>query len=362
MKDRLSRIIINSDKNIKKILVGGVNILTNIVWTILWFPMALKYTMAPSYFPECERKGIVKRLLENMWYVLKYQRANGFYTLYGLDLQGRIEEEYIDENSFWKKLNELNYSKGLTSQICLLRDKYMFYKYMDGNSLPVPEVFGIIREGKLYSIDLNKQPLDTLRNEENYFVKDIDGECASFVKHISTYKELESILPKLKSGSYILQRTICQSQKMNEMNPNSINTLRIVTVNSGGNIRVLSSLLRVGTTATGNVDNWAAGGLAIGIQGNGYLKKYGFYKPGHGLKTSTHPDTGVVFEEYQIPMLQEAYDLAVTAHKFFYNVGAIGWDIAITENGPTFVEGNDNFEITLMQACDRPLKKEWKNL
>ena len=31
--------------------------------------------------------------------------------------------------------------------------------------------------------------------------------------------------------------------------------------------------------------------------------------------------------------------------------------MAITEEGPVFIEGNDNFEITLMQACDRPQKK-----
>ena len=146
---------------------------------------------------------------------------------------------------------------------------------------------------------------------------------------------------------------------MNELNSKSINTLRIVTVHSKGKIKVLSSLLRVGTSETGNVDNWAAGGLAIGIQNNGYLKKYGLYKPGHGLKISEHPDSKIEFEKYKVPMLNEAQDLAIKAHKFFYNVGAIGWDVAITDDGPIFIEGNDNFEITLMQACDRPLKKEW---
>lgn len=233
---------------------------------------------------------------------------------------------------------------------------------MSENSLPVPEVFGVIKNGKLYSNDLNEQPIDSLKNETNYFVKDIDGECASFIKYISTYNELERIFLKIAKGSYILQRAISQSQKMNELNPSSINTLKVITVNLDGEIKVLSSLLRVGTCDTGNVANWAAGGLAIGIQSHGYLKKYGFYKPGHGLKTSIHPDTKVVFEKYKIPMLEKAYDLSIKAHKFFYNVGAIGWDIAITEDGPIFVEGNDNFDITLMQACDRPLKKECKTL
>lgn len=61
-------------------------------------------------------------------------------------------------------------------------------------------------------------------------------------------------------------------------------------------------------------------------------------------------------------MLKAAYEAACKAHESFYNIGAIGWDVAITPDGPCFVEGNDNFEITLMQACDRPLKEDWKRL
>ena len=146
---------------------------------------------------------------------------------------------------------------------------------------------------------------------------------------------------------------------MDVINPASLNTLRIVTINKGENTYVLSSLLRIGTAKTGNVDNWAAGGLAIGINDDGYLKKYGFYKPTFGLKTDIHPDTNVVFTEFAVPMYKEACNLACKAHKVFYDVRAIGWDIAISKDGPIFVEGNDNFEISLQQACDKPLKAEW---
>lgn len=147
---------------------------------------------------------------------------------------------------------------------------------------------------------------------------------------------------------------------MNVLNPHAINTLRIVTINKNGHCYVLTSLLRVGTAKTGNVDNWAAGGLAIGIQPNAYLKEYGFYKPVHGLKESVHPDTGIKFTEFKVPEYEEACKLACHAHKVFFNVRAIGWDVAVTPDGPVFIEGNDNFEISLQQACDRPLRREWE--
>lgn len=149
---------------------------------------------------------------------------------------------------------------------------------------------------------------------------------------------------------------------MSAIYPHAVNTLRVVTINIDSHPYVLTSLLRVGTSRSGNVDNWAAGGLAIGIQDSGYLKKYGFYKPEHGRKTEKHPDTNVVFKNFAIPNLEEAYEIAIKAHKCFYGIPAIGWDIAITENGPCFIEGNDNWEISLMQACDRPLKQEWLDI
>ena len=96
---------------------------------------------------------------------------------------------------------------------------------------------------------------------------------------------------------------------MRVINSKAINTLRIITINQNGSPYVLSSLLRVGTSKSGNVDNWAAGGLAVGINKTGYLKDWGYYKPIHGLKACIHPDTQVVFSQFKVPMYQEALDL-----------------------------------------------------
>ena len=65
------------------------------------------------------------------------------------------------------------------------------------------------------------------------------------------------------------------------------------------------------------------------------------------------------FDGYSIENYDEAVLLALEAHKQFYNVEFIGWDIAMSEHGPCIVEGNDNWEVTLMQAADHPLKTEW---
>lgn len=314
-----------------------------------------------SYFPELEQKSIKQKEKENIKWARKYGEVNSYYTLYGFDIVGlRNQDEYIDYYSFMISRNRVNRLDDWWSYVAILRDKYVFFKFMKSSNIPVPDVFGIINDGELYDSSMNSVQWDTIKDETDYFIKIIDGECASYVKHIGDYNDLcsEKINKIYKRGRYILQRSIKQYEGMNALNPYAINTLRIVTINKNGNPYVLTSLLRVGTSKTGNVDNWAAGGLAVGIE-EGHLKKYGFYKPNHGTKTDKHPDTGVVFSSFEIPMYEEAVQLACKAYKCLYGIRAIGWDIAISTEGPIIVEGNDNFEISLQQACDRPLRQEW---
>lgn len=314
----------------------------------------------PSYYPEKRIKSYDTKLKENIEWAKKYGEANEYYTLYGLDVEGSDASEYVDYYSFMVSRNKKNQiEKWGGSQTVLLRDKFLFYKYMQSNGMPVPEVFAIMIEGRIFDTKFNEIEVCRIENEKDYFVKDIDGECASFVKHINTFDDFLTIKERVSSGSFILQRRIFQSKEMSRLNPTAINTLRIVTINKNGTPYVLTALLRVGTSKTGSVDNWAAGGLAIGIEENGYLKEYGYYKPVHGLKADVHPDTKIKFSEYKVPMLNEALKAACEAHKAFYGLRAIGWDVAISEDGPIFVEGNDNFEITLQQVCDRPLKIAW---
>lgn len=314
---------------------------------------------APSCYPEKELKSRKTILKENRAWVRKYRELNDFYRLYGLDVVGSSDSDFIDYRSFMESRNVANRIGQLDSQVVLLRDKFLFFKYMSSFNMPVPEVFAVFFNGRLYDTSMNLMDLSSLENEKDYFLKEVDGECASFVKHVSDFQGFRELLPQIQQGKFILQRKMVQCEKMARINPNAINTLRIATINKNGNVSVLTSLLRIGTAQTGHVDNWAAGGIAIGVEDDGHLKEYGFYKPKYGTKTNVHPDTKIVFKEFEVPMYADALRLVCTAHKFFYNVRAIGWDVAISENGPVIIEGNDNWEISLQQACDKPLKKQW---
>ena len=50
--------------------------------------------------------------------------------------------------------------------------------------------------------------------------------------------------------------------------------------------------------------------------------------------------------------------MAIKLHKYLYRCHSVGWDIAITEKGPVFIEGNGWWEISLVQAVHGGLKKQ----
>ena len=313
-----------------------------------------------SYFPELTRKTPAQIRKEKIAWAKKYGEKNRFYNLYGFDVEGlRDQEQYIDNYSFMETRNKANGMGNYWSYVALLRDKFLFYKYMKSNGILVPEVFAVCIGGKLHDPDMNEIGWDSIKSDTDYFVKSIDGECASFVRHIQNYEDLEKHRDEIRKTNVIFQRLIVQSSEMKAINPSAINTLRVITINKDGNPYVLSVVLRVGTTRSGSVDNWAAGGLSIGVESDGHLKQFGFYKPGFGTKADVHPDTGVRFSEFKVPQFSEAMELCLKAHRCIYGIKAIGWDVAISNDGPTLIEGNDNFEISLMQICDRPLRKEW---
>ena len=315
-----------------------------------------------SYFPEKKRKNYINRIFDNLLWLIKNCEINNFYTLYGLDLKYNRNQNFISYKKFMETRFKKNKHGNPNSQTVILRDKFLFYLFLKNFNIATPEVFGVIKDGQLFDTKLQLMSKEKINNLNDFFVKEANGECASFVKHFNNIYELENYADFLNSGIYIIQKRLIQCDKMSLLYHNSVNTIRIVTVCIDGNCKVFSALLRVGTEKSNNVDNWAAGGLAIGIDGDGKLKEYGYFKPIHGLKTKIHPDSKLTFNEFQLPFYKDVIKLVIDAHKKFYTLHSIGWDVAITNEGPVIIEGNDNWEISLHQAVEEGLKKQWENV
>ena len=336
---------------------------------------------ADCYFPEFmdRRKSKVQIFLDQSRNIIKYGSANKFYFLYGLDIKDfHRTEDFVDYSLFMRRRNRMNYRLTGYPPIYVLRDKALFGIMAEAYGFSAPKSIGEIENGRIYLFE-NKRRLSlsefiaSIQTKQDLFVKKVYGECADGVFHVSI--ENGSLIYKgnpvrvdsffSPNSRYLLQTAINnQDPAIAVIFPKAINTLRLVTVHNlkTDEIEAFSCVLRVGV-GDNNVDNWAAGGLSVGVDTEkGCLRKYGFYKPGFGTKVTEHPDSHIVFEGYPIPFLEESISQAKAFHRQLHGMHSIGWDIAITSSGPCFVEANDNWEISLMQISNHGLQKEFDRL
>ena len=335
-----------------------------------------KFIRGESYFPEYrkDRKSKLRMICDQFVNIIKHAEPNNYYFLYGLDIKHR-EDNYVDYSEFMYYRERLNNPFSPMSTVGILRNKFFFGIVAETLGISVPENVGIISGGEIFILKDKSSVALTgyLQGIESgdFFVKDIDGECGDGVYHLvisdgsvtvdGKPSTCEEFCKSLGQGTYLMQRTIVQHRAISNIFSKSINTIRVETVRNiqSGEIEFLPPLLRVGT-GDNNVDNWAAGGLAIGIDLERYsLAKYGFYKPKYGTKATHHPNTGVEFEGYEIPYMMESLETVKRFHNYFKDIHSIGWDIAITEDGPVIIEGNDNWEISLVQICSHGLQGEF---
>jgi hypothetical protein len=74
-------------------------------------------------------------------------------------------------------------------------------------------------------------------------------------------------------------------------------------------------------------------------------------KPKYGSqRVEVHPDTGTRFSGLQMPFWKEVLDLCTRAARVTPNLRSVGWDIALTPEGPVIVEGNPDWDLPMVQV------------
>ena len=81
-----------------------------------------------------------------------------------------------------------------------------------------------------------------------------------------------------------------------------------------------------------------------------------------GIPMSQHPNTGNSLVGFEVPQWNAVVELAMTAARAFDPVGFVGWDIAVTDNGPVLIEGNTTWDP--LAPFDVPLNQisSWADL
>lgn len=151
-----------------------------------------------------------------------------------------------------------------------------------------------------------------------------------------------AMLEYLKSHEFgLIEECIIQHPIMAEFNPYSVNTYRICTILTDGEPHVLYFYVRVGSGKR-VVDNLHSGGITCPVDPETGIIQYPGYSAYMGERKTylEHPETHHPFVGFELPMVHESVQLAFEAAKSLPQVGYVGWDIAVTEQGPVLIEGN----------------------
>ena len=135
----------------------------------------------------------------------------------------------------------------------------------------------------------------------------------------------------------IVQERVEQHEALRRLNPDSLNTLRILSFLFENEVRILSVILRVGG-AGARVDNVGAGGFACAVGPDGRLGRYAINRRSERCETAPG---GVRFDAVTVPGFDEALATVKRLHEKMAHFKLIGWDIAIDRSAaPVLIEYN----------------------
>ncbi|EGR4133334.1 hypothetical protein IG521_11450 [Vibrio cholerae] len=272
-----------------------------------------------------------------------------------------------------KHLNDIRYA-------AFADDKFLFHKCMSSSGIPTAKMINVIKYNSITkqvtgiageaAIDI----LDSITSDSIVVKPVIDSQQGSGVYVIkvnhSTDKQFEisgvsyssvELINKLFFNSicdYLIEEKINQHSFNLKFHSHSVNTVRVDTLlTKSGEVIINSAYLRIGRNGR-NVDNWSGklGGIGVNINiDNGTLGECGI---DYSRKIYTHhPDTQICFSGLTIPYWNDIIDIVKKAALELPKLRSLGWDVALTENGPILLEVNRDYDILAQQTCTQAFGK-----
>lgn len=144
----------------------------------------------------------------------------------------------------------------------------------------------------------------------------------------------------------LLEQVLEQHDDLNAVYPDSVNTVRMITYRDPqGELHVIASVLRIGNGAV--IDNFASGGMFTMLDDEGVALYPAVDKQSNIYRQ--HPVTGTTIQGIRVPFYDQVVEMVAEASKRLPSVPYVGWDIAITPDGPALIEANHNSSVFQMK-------------
>lgn len=308
-------------------------------------------------------KGNLKRFNDNLKNVhdktglsmmsLRFKFLNAFLTLgagysdflnYELYNKKRCElKEYVsikDQDKFYEIVSPSKYKSEFSFKPNFLKK---FAKYIARDFF----YDGSIDELKTF-----------LERHECFMSKPYDGLGGHKVEKVYSrdIKDVDAYYEKLKNERLFLEEYVVQNEEISKICDKSVNTIRIMTFGYNGKSEILFAALRIGN-GEADVDNFHQGGMGVLVDietgklvGQAFNKNLDYF--------DEHPKSGVKFDGFQIPNWDKIKKLVLEAALESEHIHAVGWDVAVTKDGATFIEGNRRAGYDLPQVLSKRGRKD----
>lgn len=171
-------------------------------------------------------------------------------------------------------------------------------------------------------------------------------------ERLSAAELLSRLVERSRSTPLIVQQRLRPHPALAAITAGALPTIRVLTcLNEVGEPEVMAAMMRTSFGANRTVDNLHAGGIGTLVNlETGRLGKASDLGADARLGWfSAHPDTGAQIEGAVVPCWEAVKSAAIGAHRRFADRVVVGWDVAVLEDGPIFIEGNGNPDLDILQ-------------
>ena len=280
-----------------------------------------------------------------------------------------------------KKLTKVQEAINPISWAPLLKDKSIFYRYCMALGVPIPKLYAIFfRKTAGWSCD--RSVLASRDDWKKFFdhklpavfvVKPAQGAYGEGLNVFSrsdkrfidasgrAYESVDlydALLSNPKYDCFIIQQQLNNHPELMRLGgTQSLQTVRFITfVDSNNQCRILHAHFKpiIGQHLVDTFIDGLTGNVEAAISlDDGLLKPANqITAAGSGPKTiPTHPKTGIAFEGFQLPLWPQACRLVKETTLKFLPIRTIGWDVALTADGPRIVEANIWWDAPNQHRC-----------
>jgi hypothetical protein len=262
--------------------------------------------------------------------------------------------EYAYQYEFYKKTEEER-----EEFVSRAKMSYFYRRYSPGRSKGLfrnkyrflTEYSKYIHRNWIYAPEASYEEFAQLVTNYDCIIKPCDGAFGRGI--FKVYKNGDHTDDRKMYDSCVKDRMMVEQciescEELKALHPQSLNTIRVVTIANKEKACVFSGVFRTGV---GNsvVDNSHAGGVSVQINvENGIIETDGANTKGE--RFISHPDSGIVFKGFKIPKWDLVVKACCDAAKMTDNP-ITGWDVAINNDGDVeFVEANYAPDMDMMQT------------